>query len=670
MGKHCRGPFTLGLWSSSMRLHSIFVCIFMVFVSSCGSDSAGSSDDLTSQVSDTGSSFDVATDVVVLDAVCALGESRCLGTDKREVCSEGQWVYYDSCVAPKVCKDGDCVLPAGCEPGAILGCLDEETIKMCNGDGSAIEGVPCLPGQYCLNGICGEQICIPGSSECVDNESYQYCNTEGTGFESPVSCGEGSVCIKGECISGCEADYKFGSYVGCEYWTLDLDQFEDPFGDPEPIPHAVVISNPGLSDANVVFESYSSVPMTVLGGVVPSGESVAFEMPRHDLDGSGIFNRSIRIRSNRPVLAAQFNPLNNVGVASNDGTLLLPKAALGKEYYILSWPSGANVEFLGMNIPPQKGYFTVVAVTPGKTNVTIKFTAETEETLDAIANDVVVPLAGYPIGSTETFELEYGQVLQVTAKPLEIFSGGNPDLTGSHVSANRPIMVLGGHEEAVVSGYPTMNNESCCAEHLEEQLLPVRALGEKVVCGKSAPRGNDPDLWRIVAVDELTLETDPPQEDTDGNAVNGRSLQPGEWIQIRTEDSFVVTATGRVLVGQYLVSQEFTDQNTGDPALIHGIPVEQWRDDYPILTPADYTQNWLTVMRVAGAPIFLDDVAIDNGIFTPIGNSAYEVGFVPVEEGQHRVHGIEAFGLIAVGYSNAVSYGLAAGMNIKNLAGP
>jgi hypothetical protein len=651
-----------------MHVRCILFQITILLIAGCGSDTGGPATGTDIQLTDIESFSDEGSDAATIDAVCSLGESRCLGLDKREVCSDGEWIFYDECVPPKVCKEGECVLPAGCQPGAILGCLDEQTIKMCSVDGSGIEGIPCFPGQFCLNGICGDQLCIPGSRECVDTESYQFCNSEGSGFEAPVFCGEGSVCIQGDCISGCEADYKFGSYVGCEYWTVDLDQYEDPFGDPEPIPHAVVISNPGLSDANIVFESFSSVPMTVLGGLVPSGESVSFEMPRHDLDGSGIFNRSIRVRSDRPVLAAQFNPLNNVGVASNDGTLLLPKAALGKEYYVLSWPSGVELDFF--EFTPQKGYFTVVAVTPGKTTVTIKFSALTEATLDAVANDVVVPLDSYPANSTQSFEMEWGQVLQVTAKPLSLFEGDNADLTGSHVSANKPIMVLGGHEEAVVKGYSSRASESCCAEHLEEQLLPVRALGKKVVCGKSAPRGNDPDLWRIVAVDDLTLSTDPPQVDFEGNPVTDVSLQAGEKMMLQTEDSFVLEATGRILVGQYLVSQEFTDQNTGDPALIHGIPVEQWRDDYPILTPAGYSQNWLTVMRVANAPVFLDDVVLDNAIFSPIGSSPYEAGFVEVTEGQHRVHGVEAFGLIEVGYSNAVSYGLAAGMNIKNLASP
>lgn len=651
-----------------MHVRCTLLSLIMFFILGCGSDAPGPASDTTLEQSDLLGLPDAGLDTVSVDAVCSLGEVRCIGLDKREVCSEGQWVYYDSCMAPKICLEGECVMPTGCEPGAILGCLDEQTIKLCTADGSGVEGIACLPGQFCLNGVCGSQLCVPGLAECVDSQSYHICNTEGVGYESPKFCGEGSVCMAGECISGCEADYKFGSYVGCEYWTVDLDQYEDPFSNPEPAPHAIVLSNPGLSDASVVFESFSSVPMTLLAGQVPSGTSVAFQMPRHDLDGSGVFNRSIRVRSNRPVLAAQFNPLNNVGVASNDGTLLLPRAALGKEYYVLSWPSGPEIEFF--NFAPQKGYFTVVAVTPGKTTVTIKFSAQTEATLDAVANDVIVPLDSYPANSTESFELEWGQVLQVTAKPLTMFEGDNADLTGSHVSANRPIMVLGGHEEAVVRGYSTTSEDSCCAEHLEEQLLPVRALGKTVVCGKSAPRGNDPDLWRIVAVEDLTLSTDPPQVDFDGNPVSGVSLKAGERLRLQSEDSFVVQATGRILVGQYLVSQEFTDQNTGDPALIHGIPVEQWRDDYPILTPAGYNQNWLTVMRVANAPVFLDDVPLDDAIFSPIGNSPYEAGFVEVTEGQHRVHGIEAFGLIEVGYSNAVSYGLAAGMNIKNLASP
>ena len=494
------------------------------------------------------------------DAPCTHNASRCSPGNAVEICRNGVWTFIKVCQAPLFCGDGFCQSGAGCEPGKVLGCLDDQTIKRCAPEGIGAEGEPCPEGSFCLDGACGEKRCFPFDGHCRDANTIEYCNPDGMGYEAPMTCGEGSICINGTCLTGCEADYKFGSNVGCEYWTVDLDQYEDPFGDPEPIPHAIVIANPGLVDANLSFESFSSIPVQIATPVVPGGSVVAFEMPRHDLDGSGVFNRSIRVRSSTPVLAAQFNPLNNVNVASNDGTLLLPLCVLGTDHFVLSWPSGPDISAMGLPIPsfpPQKGYLTVVAVRRGTTKVSVVLTANVEATLDAVTNDVVVPVTEHARTRTATYELQQGQVLQLTAAPITSFFGQPHDLTGSRVLSDRPVAVFGSHEEAVVaqSGAgaqgPDINSEedgSCCAEHIEEQMPPTKALGREVVCAHSPPRGDDPDLWRIIAVDPLQLSTDPPQTTVDGTVVTDLALQTGEWIEIYTEDSFVATGTGRILV--------------------------------------------------------------------------------------------------------------------------
>ena len=657
------------------------LCTVLLLFLACGSSEMGDGDGV-GQVDTTGQADNVGTDTAVQDAGadqlnsdgtgCVEGTTRCGGEGIVEICQDGEWIVLQVCDTPNICLNGICQTNILCEPGAVLGCLDAITVQRCSADGSGVENEPCPDGEFCTDGECSNQMCEPFSSHCKDLNTIEYCNAEGDTFENAEACDPGSVCIDGSCQSGCVADYKFGSYVGCEYWTVDLDQYEDPFGDPEVVPHAVVLSNPGDVDANVVFESFSSIPVTVPNGVVPAGTAVAFEMPRHDLDGSGIFNRSIRIRADHPVLAAQFNPFNNEDVASNDGTLLLPKAVLGTEYYILSWPSGPDISFPGLPaFTPQKGYVTVVAVEDGITSVVVRVTGPVEATLDAIANDVIVPVIEYPAHATFAVNLEKGQVLQLMAKPSTSLFGPPSDLTGTYVNADKPVMAFGGHEEAVIRGYPPPGagaDSPCCAEHLEEQMLPTYALSGQVLCGKSPPRGNDPDLWRILAVDDVVVSTDPVQVSTDGDTVTGITLAHGQYLDIKTEDSFMATADGRILVGQYLVSQGATDQHTGDPALIHGIPVEQWRDDYPILTPDGYSQDWLTVMKPKTGQVTLDGTLIDTSSFLSVGTTAYEVGWVAVTAGQHSVTGTEPFGLTEIGYSNAVSYGLAAGLNIKDLA--
>jgi hypothetical protein len=613
---------------------------------------------------------------------CTDNETRCGNGNSIEVCRDGGWVFIEVCNPPLACLSGMCQATGRCEAGKVLGCIDAHTIKRCTAEGRGVEPEPCPDDLYCLKGECGTQVCTPGAAQCGDANTIEYCKTDGSGWDMPQACGDGSICIAAKCVSGCEADYKFGSYVGCEYWTVDLDQYEDPFTNPEPIPHAIVIANPGMTTATLRFKDFNIIPVIVHDPTVPPGGVVAFEMPRLDLDGSGIFNRSIQVRSDRPVLAAQFNPLDYVAAASNDASLLLPRAVLGKEYYVFSWPSGVDMSGLGLPLPsftPQNGYIAVLAVRPGITKVLIQLTAAVEATLDGPTNDVIIETPQYAKGQNAVFDLEQGQVVQLTALPMQGLTGSPNDLTGTHVIAERPVAVFGGHEEAVIDaplqssgssggiGNPSEEDGGCCAEHIEEQMLPVHALGSKVLCAVSPSRGSCRDRWRIIAIEPLELSSEPPQKTPDGKAVTALAMQKGEWIEIFSEDSFLLEGTGRIQVGQYLVSQGNCDRMIGDPALINGIPVEQWRDNYPVLTPDNYRENYLPVMKPLAQPVLLDGTQVPQTDFHNVGNTDYEIAHVEVQSGVHRVTAAVPFGLVSIGYDSAVSYGLPAGMDIKDL---
>ncbi|MBH23094.1 MAG: hypothetical protein CMH57_01275 [Myxococcales bacterium] len=572
---------------------------------------------------------------------CSAGETRCLDDATVEICEGGEFVTSESCLPPQVCSTGLCVTPQACDPGEVVGCWDDGAQRVCNAEGSVFEARPCAEGLNCLDGACTDMVCRPGAQYCADLDTLQVCNEDGSGYTDPQACPDGSVCVEGTCLSGCELSKKQPSYIGCQYWSLDLDNYPDPFGDPASVPHAVVVSNPSDQEATVNITTMADITLDPSSFTVPPGDVAVYTFPRLDVDGTGITNHSFYLESSWPVVAYQFNPLNNEGVFSNDASLLLPAESLGTEYIVLSWPTTPIPEALGL--PPQHGYFTIAATSPGTTDVTVTLSAN-------VGSGSNVPFM--EAGTTHEFTLRQFQVLNLEADGSNLFPIN--DLSGSIIRASKPIAVFGGHEEAVVG-------DGCCAEHLEQQLFPTSIWGVRYLAAQAEPRGGASDVWRVVAaVDNTQVETIPPQP-----GAASFTLNRGEWIEIDSGESFEIVSDLPIMVGQYLKSQEATPNVTGDPAFILAVPIEQFRDEYTVLTPEGYTSNWMTLVRRADTPVLLDGQMVSDAFFVSFGSGDWEYAWVPVEEGPHTVESASPFSLSAYGYSGAVSYGYPGGLNLR-----
>jgi hypothetical protein len=556
----------------------------------------------------------------------------------------------DECAEPMVCLEGSCVNPApgGCEPGEAGACLNDVVASACDGTGTGFVPTPCPANQGCVDGLCAPIICEPDSFVCEGLAMKKGCNEDGTGFDEPVACPEGMYCTSGKCSSSCAIDPKFGSYVGCAYWTVDLPNYPDPTMTPTPedLPHAVVISNPGELEAEITFEAPPGIVVENPDPIVPGNSSRVFMMPVTNVQETSTGFHGIRFTSTRPILVHQFNPWDNQ--FSNDASLLLPEPFLGSDYTILTWattPLSLTQDFFpdlfpdGLIPPDQNGYFTVIA-TADNTTVTFQVSA------DIKAGGKVTAMKA---GGLQSVVLDFGEVLNVEASPESM---SDPvDLSGSTVSADKPIAVFAGHEEAAIDG--------CCADHLEEQMLPPSILGDHYLAVKSKPRGGEIDYWRIQAIDtDVSIVTNPPITGAHGKTLQAR----GDWLQVATDQSFEIAATGKIQVGQYLVSQESTDQVTGDPSLILTIPIERYRDFYVVMVPDGYDSNWVTVIRSSGSTVSSGSGPIADGEFTTI-LSGWEYAYVPLEPGIHKFAGDQPFGLVAYGYNSAVSYGYPGGMS-------
>ena len=552
--------------------------------------------------------------------------------------------------------------------------------------GGAVCDPECVAPQACIDGICQlPKLCPAGTWICEGLTSKKQCNPDGTGFLEAETCPGDQLCSAGQCGLKCNLDPKWGAYVGCVFWTVDLPVWDDPtLPNANTLPHAVVISNPSEMEATVVLTPPPGVSFSFSDLVIPGSGSKVFQFPSMDTSGSDITDLGVRIESNRPVLVHQFNPWDNT--YSNDASLLLPEPLLGQEHLILSWPTDTRC-LLEIDIPdipidlgelggPCAHSFLTVVAPYDNTSVTVRASAPvnaTEPPEGVDPENFQPTVAAMPKGAIQTFTLNKGQVLNLDALPESVFD--TADLTGTLVLSNKPVAVFSGHDSALAVAPkepppfpdPDEKDDSCCLDHLEEQMIPVGLLGKQYLATKSADRGGESDLWRIIAADDgVTITTTPPIEGIDGQTL----AKKGDWIQAFTPKSFLITATGRIQVGQYLMSMSDTMDWTGDPSLILSIPVERYRSTYPIMVPPKYSRNYVTVARQNGTEIKVDGAAVSAGQFTAISTTGWEIAWIKLNEGFHTVTGASPFSLSAYGYNSAASYGYPGGMTIPGEANP
>jgi hypothetical protein len=70
--------------------------------------------------------------------------------------------------------------------------------------------------------------CQPGVNQCVGNDVVA-CNPDGTFGDVITDCGD-DACSGGICQTECAIAAAARSYVGCEFWPVDLDNAFDALG--------------------------------------------------------------------------------------------------------------------------------------------------------------------------------------------------------------------------------------------------------------------------------------------------------------------------------------------------------------------------------------------------------------------------------------------------------
>jgi len=522
-------------------------------------------------------------------------------------------------------------------------------------------------------------------------------SADGGGFHFDAGHSDGSS-SSGGIPQTCADAIKNQSYIGCEYWPTVTSnsglytgfEFAIAAANPTASPATVTVQRNGAQVAQVTVAPGDLQTLTLPWVDELKGLSVIGD--GSDLTSILLAKGAYKVTATVPITLYQFNPLEfqlqpapfdcpdpqltgECFSFTNDASILLPTSALRGEYYVMGYPTmhlGAGGQWIDL-----PGFVTISATEDG-----------TQVTVDSTANVRGGPGVGVLTpGQKGTYTLDAGDVLQLetgappagpTPSPTQPCiddpiqsvtycpSAQAYDLTGSHIVASKPVSVIAGHDCTFVPF------SSFACDHIEESIFPVETLGKDLIVTApitvasigTIPGEADNMFVRVLsAADNNTITFDPP--------VHGKvTLGAGKWIEIGpvTQD-FRVSATDRVLVGQYMVGENFGDgmAGAGDPSLSIAIPTEQYRVEYTFLAPSSYTYNIVNVVTTTGASISIDGSPIPQEEFVPIGGSGKSVARHVITGGTHKMLGNANFGIVVYGYGSYTSYMYPGGLNLETI---
>lgn len=575
--------------------------------------------------------------------------------------------------------------------------------------------------------------CQPDDRQC-NGQDVMACAADGSAYALAETCqpGSGTLCRTGSCADLCQEAAKNKSNVGCEYWSADLDNaFLGATSNAAGQQFAIVVSNPQPdAPAHVVIEQ-NDAPLgsppavsVVAEADIPPNNLRVFKLGPREVDGSppdtfdqgmgtALTPNAFRLRSHLPVVAYQFNPLDNVAVFSNDASLLKPTESvtytpglLEPAYVVLGWPQTiAHTDDPDTNFDPSypinlRAFVTVVGTRP---DTRLRFTTAVR----------VIPGEGLP-------EMQPGDVRELTLQPFDVLNletgGFNADFTGSLIEADQPVMVFSGSEASDAPFFQKLSERFCCADHLEEQLDPIRTAGTRFIAAHAPNRSqavfragatlsgvvDEPEYFRILAVSaqgptQVTTTLPPPDDSF--------SLQArGAWRDIRATRDFMAQSNLPVTLASVQASQDAAGVMRGlpggDPSLIIIPPVEQYRPDYVFLTPDKYSFDFISIMAPPDAIVLIDGTSVadfgcekaaadglteqQRGSPTPpavVYRCQFSFPIVDAtktapnnvqagiqNDGVHRVQSDRDVMVLVYGFDNYVSYGYAAGTRLEALS--
>jgi hypothetical protein len=294
--------------------------------------------------------------------------------------------------------------------------------------------------------------------------------------------------------------------------------------------------------------------------------------------------------------------------------LALPVDALGTEYVVTTY-GGDGLGSVGSQF--------VVAAALDDTRVTITPSANAIPSL--------------PAGVPRVFQLDRGEGLRVQA------ALGTLDLTGTTISADRPVGVTAGNSATYLG---TSTNFDL--DHLFEVALPVERWGRETLVA-DRPQSPFGSVYRVVAAADGTTVTLDAR--TLGTIDRGQFIDTG---LVFGDHRFL--ADRPVAVTQLITSgSPHLSDGRGDPSMASVPPIAHYRSahTFAVVHEDQFFDGWVTVIAESGdlGTITLDGAPIPAAAFEPIWGSCFSVARLPLAVGVHTTRSTGVHGVTVEGFA-------------------
>ncbi|MBN4055271.1 tandem-95 repeat protein, partial [bacterium AH-315-K03] len=424
------------------------------------------------------------------------------------------------------------------------------------------------------------------------------------------------------------------SYLGKEFWLMFNDQAVQTTTYTGNEFHLFIAAGSSMSTSVTVDVPALSFTqqLNVLPGEIAQVDLTEFAAELN-FNQLGIHTTSIHITASDDISVV----LLNRRPFSTDTALVLPETALDRDYIV---PTYQNFEFYkvrqGASTAENRPFVGIVAPYDN-TQVTVIPRVDYN---DGIADRE----AGVPY----SIQLSQGETYQA-------YSQG--DLTGTTISADKPVAVFAGN------GCAPVQNFYC--DHLVENILPLNSLAAKYYVTPLALREGG-DTFRVYAAYDNTV--------IKLNDFYLIELNNGEHYE------FIETAAAKITANKPFALMQFSNgtlydglffesEALGDPAMLMVQPEDHYLSRYQVTTLPDsilidtnqytgpFRNNFINLLAndLVKDTITVDGQAIDVQ-WQAIADSQYYGASLLVDVGTHHVEAAGPFGLYVYGFDAYDSY--------------